>query len=436
MSVRSLVLPLLEALFRILFTYDARGQEKIPATGPVVVVSNHPSYLDPILLSLRVRRPIRFMAWEAIFKVPLLGSFIRAFGAFPVDPRPGHGREAFQKAKELLLRGRVVGIFPEGKRSRAGWMEPTLREGAARLALETGALLVPATITGAFRAWPYFRPLPSLARIRVRYHDPIDPSPWRGRPEEEALPELNAEIRRRVDRTLLPGVKADLKIAMLYRMPAPWPRLHEYAPALGLALFVFWKTRSFAAVWPAYAYLGYLFLDVLLIPPRRLAKWVRNGSSMFFLLVYGGLVLPLLGLPSVPARRALLSVLAGAAFPYLYERGRVALGFMRGMVLTVLLELGALYLWPTGIGPHVALPLYAAAFAWERQTVFSRWTVPVLLGYSIVVPWMLGGGLQVLPHVGVGLVGWLVERVLPGRSAAVSEEPEPPPTSTLGLDVR
>ncbi len=430
-----MVLPLLEALFRILFTYEARGQEKIPATGPVVVVSNHPSYLDPILLSLRVRRPIRFMAWNAIFKVPLLGAFIRSFGAFPVDPRPGRGREAFQKAKELLLRGKVVGIFPEGRRSRAGWMEPTLKEGAARLALETGALLVPATITGAYRAWPYFRPLPSLARIRVRYHEPIDPSPWRGLPEEVALAALNEEIRRRVDRTLLPGVKADLKIVMLYRQPAPWPRLHEYAPALGLALLVFWKTRSFAAVWPTYAYLGYLLLDLLVIPPRRLAKWIRNGSAMLFVIVYAGWVLPRLGLPAVPARGALLAVITGAAFPYLYERGRVALAFMRGMVLTVLLELGALYLWPSGLGPHVALPLYAAAFAWERQTVFSRWSVPVLLGYTIVVAWMLHGGVGVLPHVGVGLLGWLIERVLPGRTAAVSEEPEPP-ASTLGLDLR
>ncbi len=430
-----MVLALLEALFRVLFTYAARGVEKVPATGPAVVVSNHPSYLDPILLSLRVRRPIRFMAWNALFRVPLLGAFIRAFGAFPVDPRPGHGREAFQKARDLLLRGKVVGIFPEGRRSRTGWLEPTLREGAIRLALETGAPLVPATITGAFRAWPYFRSLPAPARITVRYHDPIDPSPWRGRPEEEALPALLDEVRRRVDRTLLPGVKADLKIAVLYRMPAPWPRLHEYAPALGLALLAFWKTRSFAAVWPTYAYLAYLVLDLLVVPPSRFAKWVRNGSSGFFLLVYGGWVLPRLGLPPVPARGALLAVLAGAAFPYLYERGRVALAFMRGMVLTVLLELGALYLWPTGLGPHVALPLYAAAFAWERRTVFSRWSVPLLVAYSVVATWLLRGGVQVLPHVIVGLLGWLVERLLPGRPAAVSEEPEPP-ASTLGLDLR
>jgi 1-acyl-sn-glycerol-3-phosphate acyltransferase len=435
LSLRSVVLPPLEALFRVVFSYECRGADNVPARGPAVVASNHPSYLDPILLSLGVRRPIRFMAWSALFRVPVIGALIRALGAFPVDTRPGHGREAFEQARKLLLAGKVVGIFPEGKRSRAGWMEPQFREGAARLALETGAPLVPATIVGAFRAWPYFRALPEPARIRVRFHDPIESTAYQALPLQEALPALLAEVRRRVDRTLLPGVKADLKISMLYQMPAPWPRLHEYGPALALALFVFWTTRRFAAVWPAYAYLGYLLLDLLVIPPRRITKWIRNGSSMFFLLVYVGWLLPTLGLPAVPARRALLAVVAGATFPYLYERGGVVLDYVQGMVLAILIELGALHLWPTGLGPHVALTVYAAAFAWERRTVFSRWTVPVLLAYALVVSRWLLGGVEVLPHLVAGLLGWLAIRLLPGPKKEAAEEPAPP-TSTLGLDLR
>ena len=150
------VTTLAEALFRLLFTYDCIGEEKIPAEGGVVIAANHPSYLDPVLLSLQVSRPIRFMAWDALFRVPLLGAVIRVFGAFPVDVRRGRGREAYARARDLVAAGQVVGIFPEGKRSRTGWMEQALREGAARLALETGAPLVPATITGAYRAWPHF----------------------------------------------------------------------------------------------------------------------------------------------------------------------------------------------------------------------------------------------------------------------------------------
>ena len=131
---------LVEALFRVVFSYDCRGEENVPATGPAVVASNHPSYLDPILLSLEVERPIHFMAWDALFRVPLLGALMRLMGAFPVDVRKGKGREAYERAKALIQDGEIIGIFPEGKRSRTGWMEPALREGAARLAWETGRL--------------------------------------------------------------------------------------------------------------------------------------------------------------------------------------------------------------------------------------------------------------------------------------------------------
>ncbi len=423
---------ILEALSRVLFTYDSVGEEKIPAAGGAVVAANHPSYLDPVLLSLHVERPIRFMAWDALFKVPLLGTLIRAFGAFPVDVRRGEGRGAYERAKALVEAGEVVGLFPEGGRSRTGWMEPVLREGAARLAWETGAPLVPASIAGAYRAWPHYQSLPEPARIRVRFHDPIDPGPYRSLKEEEALPALLAELRRRVERSLLPGVKADLRKSVLYRMPAPWPRFHEAVPAFGVALLVFWKTRSFLAVAPVYAYIAYLLLDLLLIPQGRLAKWVRNASAPFFLMIYAERILPHLALPTVPAGEALLAIMAGAAFPYLYERSRIALGFLQGLVLACCLELGALYLWPTGLGPHVALPLYAAAYAWERRTVFWRYATPVLLIYAGWLAQYLGGGIDLLPHAVAGLLAWLLLKLVASRGRAAPAEP-PAPTLSLGL---
>jgi 1-acyl-sn-glycerol-3-phosphate acyltransferase len=435
----------LEALFRVLFTFDCIGAEKVPAAGPAVIAANHPSYLDPILLSLHVPRAIRFMAWDGLFRVPVVGALMRLFGAFPVDVQPGQGRAAYASARALVEDGELVGIFPEGRRSRSGWMEEHLREGAARLAWETGAPLVPATITGAFRAWPYFRALPAPARIRVRYHDPIDPARYRTLPEMEGVGALLADLRRSVERTLMPGVKADLRIEALYAAPAPWPRLFESVPAMGFALFVFWKTRSFAAVWPCYAYIGYLLADLLLIPQRRLAKWIRNGSAAAFTVVFAGWALPTLGLPVVPAWQALLAVLAGGAFPYLYERGRFAIGFAQGLVAAALLDLILLLvgqqfpqfpqLTPTGLGPHLALPLYAAAFAWEERTVFWRYAAPVLAAYALLVPRWLGGGIALLPHALAGLVAWILVRFLPapGSRPQSDERPEAP-TSTLGLD--
>jgi 1-acyl-sn-glycerol-3-phosphate acyltransferase len=432
--IRDALRAVLEALFRVLFTYDCVGEEKLPASGAAVISANHPSYLDPVLLSLQVKRPIRFMAWDALFRVPFLGPLVRLFGAFPVDTRPGRGREAYEAAKALVLSGDLVGVFPEGKRSRQGWMEEELRAGAARLALETGAPLVPATIRGAFRAWPYFRALPEPAKIHVRYHDPIDPAPYRSMPEDEALAALLTELRRRVDRTLLPGVKADLKIEALYRTPAPWPRLFEAVPALGLALLVFWKTRSFAVVWPAYAYIAYLLLDLLVVPQRRLTKWIRNASAAAFLLVYGGWVLPRLGLPAPIGGAALLALLGGAGFPYLYERGRLAIAFVQGLVFAALLEIGALHLAPTPLGPHLALPLFAAAFAWEERTVFWRYAAPILAAYALLVPWWLGGGVELLPHAIAGLLAWGLVRFLPGGGGpGPDEETDEAPSSTLGL---
>jgi 1-acyl-sn-glycerol-3-phosphate acyltransferase len=434
--IRGGLLALVEALFRVLFSYDCTGEEKLPAAGAAIISANHPSYLDPVLLSLQVRRPILFMAWDRLFRVPLLGRLMRLFGAFPVDARPGRGHDAYERAKRLVLDGNLVGIFPEGKRSRAGWLEPELRRGAARLALETGAPVYPATIRGAFRAWPYFRALPEPARIQVRYHDPIDPAAYRSLPRDEASEALLAELRRRVERTLLPGVKADRKIDALYRTSAPWPRLFEALPALGLALFVFWKTRSFALVWPCYAYIGYLLLDLLLVPQRRLTKWIRNGSAAVFCVVYLGYVLPALGLPAPYAREALAALVAGAGFPYLHDRGRVALGFVRGLVMAALLALGAQYYAPTPLGAHVALALFCAAYAWEERSVFWRYAAPILAGYSVLVPLWLGGGIELLPHALAGLLAWGLARLLPGGpgSRAVADADEGgPPSSTLGL---
>jgi 1-acyl-sn-glycerol-3-phosphate acyltransferase len=428
--MQKLLKPVIEALFRVLFSYECLGQEKLPRSGSAVVAANHPSYLDPILLSLRTARPIRFMAWDALFKIPLLGRIVRSLGAFPVDVRLGRGRAAYERAKALVEAGEIVGIFPEGKRSRTGWMEPRLREGAARLAWETGAPLYPATIAGAYRAWPHYQSLPRPARIRVHFHDPIDPTPYRGRPEDEALAALVQELRRRVDRSLLPGVKADLSMNVLYRQPAPFPRLHEWLPPMALALLVFWKSRLLLWAVPGYAYLAYLLLDHYVFPQRRLLKWLRNASPVFFLLAYAPTVLDVLGLPSVPAGMALVAILCGALFPYLYERGRIALRFIRDLTLAFGVALAALHLSPTGVGPHVVLPLFAAAFAWVGRTVFYVYAAPVLLLYAAAAGWMLGAE-GLLPHVTAGLLAWAIGRFFPGsQSRPLTEQGE---VTSIGL---
>lgn len=392
----------------MLFTYDCFGEENVPVIGPAVVAANHPTYLDPILLSLQVRRPIHFMAWDKLFKVPVLGALLRAFGAFPVDVRPGQGREAYARARAILEAGEVVGIFPEGRRSRTGWLEPRLREGAARLAWETGAPLVPATIAGAFRAWPHFQSLPRPARVRVRYHEPIDPAPWRNLPEEEALPAILDELQRRVDRSLLPGVKADLRTTVLYAAPSPPPRLFEVLPGALVAAAVT-LLAHFRFAMPFLAYLAYLVADWRLIRPSRLTKWIRNASAPLFLMAWSPLVLTALGRPRPAAPEALSAVVLGALFPYLYEHRRNAMDALRGLAECILFELVAMDFVPDPRGPHAALPIFLAAFALSRRTVFFRYSALVLSAYAIGVPALLGADLvALLPHYGAGVVAWLV----------------------------
>src|SRR5260221_655064 len=234
-------------------------------------------------------------------------------------------------------------------------MEPRLREGAARLSWETGPLLVPVTIAGAYRAWPHFQALPRPARIRVRYHEAIDPAPYRGQPEEVALPALLAELQRRVDRSLQPGVKADLRMMLLYAAPAPLPRAHEVAAAALVAIVLLLHGRGPASLLPSAAYLGYLGLDWRFVPQSRLAKWIRNVSPVVLLLASGPALLRALGSPPVPAGAALVAILAGAIYPYVYVRRRTAMTFLRGMVLAFALEGAAQALWPSPAGPHAAL---------------------------------------------------------------------------------
>jgi 1-acyl-sn-glycerol-3-phosphate acyltransferase len=417
--MRRVFTTLIEALFRVLFTYDCLGEQNLPARGPAVVAANHPSYLDPVLLSLQARRPIRFMAWDALFRVPLLGALIRTFGAFPVDTRRGKGREAYERAKALVQSGEVVGLFPEGHRSRTGWMEPQLREGAARLSWETGALLVPATIAGAYRAWPHFQALPRPARIRVRFHEPIDPAPYRKEPEEVALPALLAELQRRVDRSLQPGVKADLRMLVLYASPAPPPRLHEIAAAALVAVVLSWS-GGLVALLPAIAYLAYLGLDWRLVPQSRLAKWVRNASPVVFLLATGPAMLRALGSPPVTAGAALAAVVAGAVYPYLYTRRRTAMTFLRGMVLAFALEAAAQALWPSAAGPHAALALYAAVFAVAARTVFWRYAATVLLLYAAGAPLLIGWSAGLALHLLAGLAAAALALAFPWRLRAGS----------------
>jgi 1-acyl-sn-glycerol-3-phosphate acyltransferase len=422
-SFRSFQRKIVLAVLKVLFDYECRGQQNIPYTGPAVIASNHPSYLDGVLLSAKAKRPIRFMAWEKLFKVPIVGFLLRSFGAFPVNPVRGKGREAFEKAKALVAAGKVVGIFPEGRRSHSAEMDPPVRGGAARLSLETGAPLIPAPITGAYRAWPHLRSLPRPAHIRVRFHEPIDPKAYAGLTEAVAVAEMLVEWRRRVDRSLKPGARADRRKVALYLRPSPPPRLHELALPVIVALVLFYRSLSWwYQVVPA-AYVAYLFADAWFLPQRRRLKWLRNISPLLFTLAFGPSVLEALRLPEAAAGRALAALLAGSVLPYFYERATIAIGYMRGLVFAILLELLALHVAPSPFGAHVSLPLFAALYAWSQRTAFWRYALPFLTMYALGATWYMGGRPPLLIHIAAGVGAWALTLLWPHRTERVPLSP-------------
>jgi len=177
--------PFVKGLFRL----QAEGVENVPDAGGLVLAANHVSNLDPWPLGIPLwpRRYLRFMAKSELFWWPL-GPLIHAGGGFKVR-RGERDVEAIATAVELVRAGHVVVMFPHGTRQTKGLVKkyrPRAHTGAARIAMDAGAPLVPAAIAGTDR-------LLRFGRLRVRYGKPLDVT---GLDPKEATERLMAEIER------------------------------------------------------------------------------------------------------------------------------------------------------------------------------------------------------------------------------------------------
>jgi len=174
---------------RWLYRLRAEGVENLPQAGGYVLAANHVSNFDPWPLGIPIwpRRYLRFMAKSELFWWPL-GPLIRAGGAFEVR-RGERDVEAIKKAVELVRQGHIVVMFPHGTRQRKGLVkkhQPRSHTGAARIAIDAGAPLVPAAIAGTDR-------LSRFGPLRVRYGKPLDLD---GLDPHTATERLMAEIER------------------------------------------------------------------------------------------------------------------------------------------------------------------------------------------------------------------------------------------------
>lgn len=148
---------------RRLYRVEVVGSEQVPRTGGCILACNHESILDPFVLAVVTTREIRYMAKSELFRNRVLESAFRALGAFPVERGRGD-LGAFTEAERLVRDGEVLGIFPQGT-SKQG-RQRVWHRGAARLALQTGAPLVPVRMTGT-------RGAPWRTRVRIVVGEPI-----------------------------------------------------------------------------------------------------------------------------------------------------------------------------------------------------------------------------------------------------------------------
>jgi 1-acyl-sn-glycerol-3-phosphate acyltransferase len=163
------------AACRCYFRIEFRGAEGVPTEGPVIIAPNHVSYLDPIWVSLPVGRRLRYMTWDRMFAVPVLGPLMRAFGAFPVKVETGD-RAALRLSLTHLRSGGALMVFPEGSRSRTGGTQP-FKPGVIRLALDTRAPIVPVTIIGGYRAFSPWHRFPRPRKVSIIFHAPLNVGP-------------------------------------------------------------------------------------------------------------------------------------------------------------------------------------------------------------------------------------------------------------------
>lgn len=153
-------------LFAVWFRYRSRGATRPPACGPVLFVSNHASFLDPVLIGAATCRPLGYLARSTLFRSRLFAAVIRALGAVPVE-REGVGVGGTRAVLSILAGGGAVAMFPEGTRTRDGTLGE-FRPGAARIAQKSGAQVVPVWIEGSRAAMPAGAIFPRPRRIEVR----------------------------------------------------------------------------------------------------------------------------------------------------------------------------------------------------------------------------------------------------------------------------
>jgi 1-acyl-sn-glycerol-3-phosphate acyltransferase len=159
----------LRLLSRLFWRVSYSGLENIPKTGGILIASNHQTYIDPIWMSLPVKRRIRYLAWSESFGWPVIGKIILMLGAWPIQIEKTD-KTAIRRTLQWLRGGSAVVIFPEGGRCLPDGKMLRFKPGAVRMALEANIPILPITIRGGHRVWPKGWRLPRFHKVELIYH--------------------------------------------------------------------------------------------------------------------------------------------------------------------------------------------------------------------------------------------------------------------------
>ena len=164
---------IMRLIFVALFRARTFGSNRVPAKGPVLLLCNHQSNLDPIIVGISCQRQLHFLARETLFDNPLLGVILRSMNSIPID-RDGTGLAGIKATMKVLKQGHIVLLFPEGTRTKDGEIQ-RLKPGFCTLARRCKATLVPMAIEGAFDSWPRGTSLPQPHPVSVVFGKPLTP---------------------------------------------------------------------------------------------------------------------------------------------------------------------------------------------------------------------------------------------------------------------
>jgi 1-acyl-sn-glycerol-3-phosphate acyltransferase len=163
-------------LFRLLFSsyfhWRVFHPERVPLEGPVILASNHASYLDPPLVGSGLPRPINYLARDSLFRFPVFGPILRSWNAVPVD-RDGTSPRGLKNIIDRLKAGGGIVLFPEGTRSYDGGLLPA-KSGIGLVVIKSQAPVVPVRVFGTFEAYGRRMKFPLPRPVAVKYGHPLD----------------------------------------------------------------------------------------------------------------------------------------------------------------------------------------------------------------------------------------------------------------------